>query len=138
FIAEQEAPARRGSVAAGAAPQRADHPNGAGDVVEATEVPPGGQGRSERERLPEVRGSIFAAPEGAAFAHAVSTDGHLGAGIAEAFVQEFGSELREAVRTARAPLGTVVAVRCTSGARRGAWIFNLVTKTLYHQKPELH
>ena len=75
-------------------------------------------------------GSVFNAPQEAALAHCVSSDLHMGAGIAKQFITRW-PDMRTTYATPQPP-GTVFTV-----VTRDRTIFNLITKDEYRGKPTI-
>ena len=73
-------------------------------------------------------GDLFSAPASASLAHCISRDCRLGKGIAKLFRERFG-RIQE-IQDCRAGVGEIAVLQ--DGAR---FIYNLVTKELYHGKP---
>lgn len=85
--------------------------------------------------LTEIRGNLFAAPNDCFFAHCISGDYALGAGIAKSFNEKF--DMRKKLRMMY-PVGSVSANGYRSYMGRALLVdntFNLVTKERYWMKP---
>jgi O-acetyl-ADP-ribose deacetylase (regulator of RNase III) len=82
-------------------------------------------------------GDLFESTE--ALGHAVSADMRMGAGIAYDFKQEFGG-IQELFMQKILPGGVAILERDVerNGEMDTRFIYNLVTKTRYHDKPQLH
>jgi O-acetyl-ADP-ribose deacetylase (regulator of RNase III) len=84
-----------------------------------------------------TKGDLFESVE--ALGHAISADIHMGAGIAYDFRREFGG-IQELFMQRILPGGVAILERDVEidGEWRKRFIYNLVTKTRYHDKPELY
>ncbi|XP_065177227.1 ADP-ribose glycohydrolase OARD1-like [Sycon ciliatum] len=78
--------------------------------------------------LTEVKGDLFSSPATAALAHCISADVRMGAGIAKIFKAKFGG-VSELQRQGARPGGLA------SLQRSGRFVYYLVTKEKYYQKP---
>ena len=75
-------------------------------------------------------GNVFDSPRSYSLAHCISSDGHMGKGIAVQFVSNFPTIC--ALRGTRLSVGAAVPV-----FDQGRFIYNLVTKRRYWMKPSL-
>jgi O-acetyl-ADP-ribose deacetylase (regulator of RNase III) len=75
----------------------------------------------------EIEGDLFSAPKSWHLAHCVSSDFHMGAGIAVGFKKKYGSV--EKLRSQKVGIG-----RCAY-LNKERYVFYLVTKARYFQKP---
>jgi O-acetyl-ADP-ribose deacetylase (regulator of RNase III) len=75
-----------------------------------------------------VIGNLFSAPPDFSLAHCVSADLRMGAGIALSFREQFGQVDR--LRAQEPKIGSFVFLR-----QRQRYIFYLVTKEYYYEKP---
>lgn len=80
----------------------------------------------------EIKGNLFAANPGWVFAHCVSQDGAMGAGIALQFRNRY-PRMPQYVRTNATQFPSVVRY-----VENGQVIYNLVTKARYYNKPSRH
>jgi O-acetyl-ADP-ribose deacetylase (regulator of RNase III) len=80
----------------------------------------------------EIKGNLFAAKAGWAFAHCVSQDGAMGAGIALQFRHRY-PRMPHYVKKNATHFPSVVRY-----VENGRVIYNLVTKARYYNKPSRH
>ena len=81
--------------------------------------------------LTEVKGDLFSAPPSSSLAHCISKDCRLGKGIAKLFKQKYG-RIDELMRMGT-QVGGVSPLRI--GPIGSKFVYNLVTKEKYYQKP---
>jgi len=83
----------------------------------------------QKTNLKEERGNLFSVEdESPIFAHCVSSDGKMGAGIAQEFVNRYGSDLRTSVEEFE--IGDAAPYK-----KGNVKIYNLITKENYWEKP---
>mmetsp|Transcript_7694 Transcript_7694/g.18129 ORF Transcript_7694/g.18129 Transcript_7694/m.18129 type:complete len:237 (-) Transcript_7694:135-845(-) len=88
------------------------------------------QSDTEHREVVEIKGDLFSCPKSASLAHCVSEDLRLGKGIAKLFRDKFGGV--DEMRRQSVKVGGVAVIRRPGG---GAYVYNLVTKEKFWQKP---
>ena len=78
--------------------------------------------------LREMDGDLFDAPTSASLCHCISSDCKLGRGIAKQFKEKF--DIMNTLKAKKTPVGGVVVLK-----EKDRYIYNLVTKENYYQKP---
>ena len=78
--------------------------------------------------LSEMDGDLFDAPTSASLCHCISGDCKLGRGIAKQFREKF--DIMNTLKAKKTPVGGVVVLK-----EKDRYIYNLVTKENYYQKP---
>ncbi|RVE70901.1 hypothetical protein OJAV_G00068310 [Oryzias javanicus] len=91
-------------------------------------LPSAGQSVDDRWRLAYVNGDLFSCPAEEALAHCISEDCRMGAGIAVMFKKKFAgvAELKDQKK---------VSGQCAVLKTNGRFVFYLITKKKYNQKP---
>lgn len=79
----------------------------------------------------EIKGDLFSAPTSSSLAHCISKDCRLGAGIAKIFRQKFGRV--DELKRMGTEVGGVSPLKI--GLFGSKFVYNLVTKEQYNQKP---
>ena len=78
--------------------------------------------------LREMDGDLFDAPTHTSLCHCISSDCKLGMGIAKQFREKF--HIMNTLKAKKTPVGGVLVVK-----EKDRYIYNLVTKEYYYQKP---
>jgi O-acetyl-ADP-ribose deacetylase (regulator of RNase III) len=81
--------------------------------------------------LREVEGDLF--DSDASLVHACSADLRMGKGIARSFLERFGGV--EEMRAQRRGVGQVAVLADDAGPHQRRFIFTLINKTVYHERP---
>ncbi|XP_024147863.1 ADP-ribose glycohydrolase OARD1 [Oryzias melastigma] len=101
---------------------------GKGKLHGGAVLPSAGQSVDDSWSLAYVSGDLFSCPPEEALAHCISEDCRMGAGIAIMFKRKFAgvAELKEQKK---------VSGQCAVLRKKGRFIYYLITKAKYNQKP---